>query len=150
MTTDEVSPGLNADSPTTDAQAASTTPALLGFEFVEKPAAYRDAEALVVHVPSAARGKEKVLGVLAKGLRFPSYFGWNWDALDECLRDLSWLGDVRKIAIVHDGLPFSPRAELFFLYRDLLAEAGESQRHAAEPRELKFIFPADAKPLFES
>ncbi|MCE9607179.1 MAG: barstar family protein [Planctomycetia bacterium] len=121
-----------------------------GFEFLEKPSTYRDAEALVVHVPVAARGKQKVLGALAKGLRFPSYFGWNWDALDECLRDLSWLGEVRRISIVHDGLPFSPRADLFYLYRDLLAEAAAAQSSSAEPRTLKIIFPAASQPLFEA
>jgi len=144
MTPDEnASEGPSAIEVPTDAHAVPA-----GFEFHERPSVYRDAEALVVHIPAAARGKQKVLGVLAKGLRFPSYFGWNWDALDECLRDLSWLGDIRKIAIVHDGLPFSPQAELFFLYRDLLAEACAAQRNAAEPRELKIVFPLRAKEFF--
>lgn len=116
-----------------------------GFMFVEHQCDYRDPTALVVHVPAKARGKEKVLGVLARGLRFPSYFGWNWDALDECLRDLSWLGEVKKIAIVHDGRPFSPRAEMFALYCDLLAEAVAAQRSAVEPRELKIVFSSDLR-----
>lgn len=121
-----------------------------GFEFLERPCDYRDPTALVVHVPVKARGKEKLLGVLARGLRFPSYFGWNWDALDECLRDLSWLGDVRKITIVHDGRPFSPRAEMFALYCDLLAEAVAAQRSATQPRELKVVFSSDLRGEFTS
>jgi RNAse (barnase) inhibitor barstar len=28
---------------------------------------------------------------LAQEMSFPNYFGMNWDALDECLRDMTWL-----------------------------------------------------------
>jgi len=33
-------------------------------------------------------GKEELLSALAAGLRFPAYFGHNWDALLDCLRSL--------------------------------------------------------------
>lgn len=35
--------------------------------------------------------KDDLLSQVARVMRFPEYFGHNWDALDECLRDMSWL-----------------------------------------------------------
>jgi hypothetical protein len=41
--------------------------------------------------------------VLASGLRFPAYFGGNWDALDECLHDLEWLTDGAILLAVRNA-----------------------------------------------
>jgi hypothetical protein len=38
-----------------------------------------------------AGGKAGVLDAFATGLEFPAWVGRNWDALDDALRDLSWL-----------------------------------------------------------
>jgi|SRR5579859_391108 len=35
--------------------------------------------------------KQELLSAFADEFRFPDYFGKNWDALSECIRDLSWL-----------------------------------------------------------
>lgn len=40
---------------------------------------------------------------VAEVMEFPSYFGRNWDAVDECLSDLDWLPSARGFVIVVDG-----------------------------------------------
>ncbi len=39
---------------------------------------------------AGARDKETVLDALSLALGFPDWFGRNWDALEDCLADLSW------------------------------------------------------------
>ena len=34
---------------------------------------------------------EDFLREVSSAMRFPYYFGWNWNALDECITDLEWL-----------------------------------------------------------
>jgi RNAse (barnase) inhibitor barstar len=42
----------------------------------------------------------ELMDALAVGFSFPDYFGRNWDAVDECLRDLSWLpGDGYTLVV---------------------------------------------------
>jgi hypothetical protein len=111
------------------------------FLFSADPATYRPAGALVVRIPAKARGKEKLLSVLAAKLRFPSYFGHNWDALDECLRDLSWLADQPRVVIVHEALPFSAAGEALAIYQSILADAVAAHRERATPPLLEVVFP---------
>ncbi|MFZ3493778.1 barstar family protein [Streptomyces sp. 5.8] len=33
-------------------------------------------------------------------LKFPAYFGWNWNSFHDCLRDLQWLSSDRHVLIV--------------------------------------------------
>lgn len=42
---------------------------------------------------SGITSKHELLRLVARELRFPDYFGNNWDALVDCLRDIDqWLG----------------------------------------------------------
>jgi hypothetical protein len=42
----------------------------------------------------------ELMNALAIGFSFPDYFGRNWDAVDECLRDLSWLPAEGYVLVV--------------------------------------------------
>lgn len=112
------------------------------FLYHDDPAAYHAEGALVVRIPAKARGKEKLLGVLAAKLSFPGYFGHNWDALEECLRDLSWLADRPRVVIVHEALPFSPAGEALATYQAILADAVAVHRGRGTPPRLDVVFPA--------
>jgi RNAse (barnase) inhibitor barstar len=57
-----------------------------------------------VNVPARLTSKKALLATLAAQLRFPDYFGENWDALEECLSDLSWL-PVGPVIVIHADLP---------------------------------------------
>lgn len=37
---------------------------------------------------------------LQDSFQFPEYFGWNWDAVYDCLRDLEWLSADHHVLIV--------------------------------------------------
>ncbi|MFD7026453.1 barstar family protein [Streptomyces sp. NPDC059917] len=39
----------------------------------------------------------------SESLKFPEYFGWNWDAFYDCLRDLEWLSSDYCIVIVESA-----------------------------------------------
>jgi hypothetical protein len=44
--------------------------------------------------------KQRTLQEWAAALQFPSWFGENWDAFDDCVRDLDWMNSRRVVVIV--------------------------------------------------
>jgi len=111
-----------------------------GFVFIDSPADFRDPVAIVVRLPRGIRSKEKLFAIFADKLHFPRYFGKNWDALEECLRDLSWLPTNRTIAIVHEDLPFGAGGANRGIYLDLLRSVLEHWL-AAKNRTVQVIVP---------
>ncbi len=79
---------------------------------------------------------------LTEALRLPDYFGRNWDALTDCLRDLSWLPPGR-ITLIHDSLPALSQVELH-TYVHVLADAMEDWK-PGERCVLVVIFPEGAR-----
>jgi len=51
---------------------------------------------------SGAHDKATFIRCLARELRFPPYFGGNWDAVEECLAEMDWKAGVATfIRVTH-------------------------------------------------
>ena len=50
-----------------------------------------------------ATGKKDFLKRVAEALKFPSHFGYNWDALNDFLSDLEWLAVDRGSVLIFEG-----------------------------------------------
>jgi RNAse (barnase) inhibitor barstar len=53
------------------------------------------------------RDKQGLLDAVAKALRFPEWFGGNWDALQDCLTDLSWNKARGYVVLLEHGAEFT-------------------------------------------
>lgn len=56
------------------------------------------------------RSKSKLFDTFARGFAFPRHFGRNWDALNDCLCDLSWSGARGWVLQLGDGQDFNGRS----------------------------------------
>ncbi|MEV0734003.1 barstar family protein [Polymorphospora sp. NPDC050346] len=52
---------------------------------------------------AAMADSDGVFEQFSDALLFPSYFGWNWPALSECLRDLRWLSADRYLVVIENA-----------------------------------------------
>ena len=72
---------------------------------------------------AGAAGKEALLARLAQALGFPEWFGGNWDALEDCLADLSWRAAAGHVLLI-EGQGELPLDDLGVLI-EILAAAAE-------------------------
>jgi RNAse (barnase) inhibitor barstar len=77
------------------------------FEYVSDLTGFRAPDWFVVRLVGRLRRREDLFRALAAGLKLPAYFGHNWDALEECLRDLSWLWAETRIVLLHEQVPLA-------------------------------------------
>ncbi|MGW2564180.1 barstar family protein [Streptomyces sp. NPDC001514] len=83
------------------------------------------------------RDTDAVFQQFYAGLRLPDYFGWNWDALSDCLRDLEWLPADHYVLIVEaaDQALLGDAAGQRLLFRTLL-RAGQRWSYTQGPEGL--------------
>ncbi len=98
------------------------------------------------------QSKREFLAQMAEALNFPEWFGHNWDALNDCLTDLSWLGGTGWVVIIENAKNFAEaNTEDFATAVRVCKSATEYWRETPQPLWILFYDPADwnsGLPLF--
>ena len=114
-------------------------------KFLKAPTSFSNDSEFFAHI-SKIKGKEELLNNLRIALNFPDYFGFNWDALFDCLRDFHWI-DKKGIVLVHDEMPILSDDD-FKTYLEILNGAIQDWKKG-EDHYFEVIFPEQSKHLVQ-
>ena len=94
-------------------------------------------------------GKDALLTRMSGALQFPDWFGRNWDALEDCLADLTWSAATGHVLLI-EGAADLPADECGILV-DILASAAASWAERKRPFFAVFLDGVPALPaLYKS
>jgi hypothetical protein len=97
----------------------------------------------LVRVPFA--DKVQLLKNIASALGFPDWFGHNWDALEDCLADLSWRDAPGTVLLIESPRPGDDLGVLV----DILRSSAEFWAGRGKPFFALFVDPQRSLPLPE-
>ena len=89
--------------------------------------------------------KAALLDNMASALGFPHWFGHNWDALEDCLTDLSWRDATGYVLLIESPRPGDDLSILV----DILRSSAEFWAGRGKPFFALFVDPQRALPLPE-
>jgi RNAse (barnase) inhibitor barstar len=95
-------------------------------------------ESAVATIPRQIESSEELLKVLYEKLDLPGYFGFNWNALYDCLRDLHWIKE-QDVVLIHEDLPALGTQDLS-IYLEVLEDSVRSWGPGEEHRFI-VVFP---------
>jgi hypothetical protein len=79
-------------------------------------------------------GKGDALARIAAALEFPDWFGGNWDALADCLGDLSWLPGDGHLLVFDEAWDWRERdGEDFAVLLDICGEVAQGRARERRP-----------------
>jgi RNAse (barnase) inhibitor barstar len=92
------------------------------FVFADNVSSIATDQDFLLKVASGVESTADLFSWYQKEARFPDYFGRNWDAFLDCLRDFSWT-DKKRIVIAHDDVPLSGNENELRTYLEILETA---------------------------
>ncbi|WP_338640930.1 barstar family protein [Burkholderia pyrrocinia] len=91
------------------------------FTFTQSLMNFAAGDAFSAKVSGDIRTAPQLFEVLYRELNLPGYFGFNWNALFDCLRDFHWV-DEQRVVIIHEELPDLVFSEMK-IYLEVLRDA---------------------------
>jgi hypothetical protein len=115
---------------------------MVHLKFIEDIHSYQPANSFLVVVNSNVTTKEELLNELYNKLQFPDYFGFNWDALFDCLRDFHWI-QQKGVILIHTLIPRIEEGDLK-KYLEILNDAIKDWK-VDDEHYLEAIFPKSSE-----
>lgn len=115
-------------------------------DFIKRPLGYFDNAEFVAFLPHID-GEDELHKKIGEALKFPSYYGNNWNALYDCLRDFNWM-DKKGIVLVHNEIPKLTDEQLR-IYIEILIDSVNDWKEDEE-HYFKVIFPKEAEDIITS
>ena len=83
-------------------------------------------------IPENINDKSTLFDLYAQKLKFPDYFGWNWDAFLDCMVTIV-LTEKERVNVIHKDLPFKAdeeqRAIYLYALHQILQECNTAQHN---------------------
>jgi RNAse (barnase) inhibitor barstar len=98
--------------------------------------------AFIAKIPKGIGDRKDLFAALGRLLQIPSYFGNNWDALYDSLRDLSWI-QCCKVILIHEDLPSLDNSDMV-KYLEILSDCVQDWK-PGEAHELAVAFPFESR-----
>lgn len=123
---------------------------MINFQYFKKiPNITDDINVKAVIVPKSITDKKNLITFISEVLNFPLYFGKNWDALYDCLCDLTWLKE-KKIIFIHNDIPLYAQEDEKRKYLILLKDVFVFWQDHNEIYDFEVLFPSMCENEIES
>jgi len=117
------------------------------FLYLDDVEKYDPSNAYVAFISSDISNIKDLFKEYYKKLNFPGYFGHNWNALIDCLRDFEWMNQ-KRILIIHKALPNLNSNDLKN-YIEVLDIVLRDLNSRGNDYELVIIFPQSVKEIID-